>query len=580
MANEGLRAELASLEAELSRLRRIQQELERELAILVGGIVGGYTTMRGFENNVHATLNNASNSMVESGNRIIAAHELQGQIDKLYVRYKQVELSNKKIRAANNKIYYDFAAFRMTRRIVQSLMDNLETGFVSDRVMYRSIEKEQLKAPDYWLTAALIAVMAWRNDDPALTARAVARAVTLDKKMTSIFFMMFNIRCDREAAALEWFKAYQTCSLRGSDERTLLMLATLASKSIRSGFSETGDEKVMNFFEYLIKSRMDAEGFSDEAVADLVGHELTRFSRAENIDYPLLHNKVSGYDRLTALMSGAGSTVRVHDYYATIAGSTTVERSDRLKEFIDELVAAPNKEEINTYEEIEYSELIIRLQGDIDTAKVQWEHEQQEKQADLNLINDMVKWVYDSGNTEVDDPMRRNMLMLTMPWHKQGVKCYLEKYRSWFTTKWQLNLESYKAEVDFEQEDQELGKISACFAEKAAGEMAALKDTRSYLCFGGAGVFLVLGIVLAITQKSIAGLGACVVIAVAGALLGFMLMTSNKNERKRIGLRYQAAEAETQNSFRALVAEFARFRHDYEERDAFGEKALDLLDRM
>ena len=53
--------------------------------------------------------------MRSSHQRVIDAIEVQGEIEKMYVRFKQVELANKKIRAANNKKYYDFANYRTVR---------------------------------------------------------------------------------------------------------------------------------------------------------------------------------------------------------------------------------------------------------------------------------------------------------------------------------------------------------------------------------------------------------------------------------------------------------------------------------
>ena len=580
MANEGLRAELASLEAELRRAERINQELQQELGVLVTGIIGGYTTMRNYENEVHSTLDNASGAMIESNNRIIAAHEMQGEIDRIYVRYKQVELANKKIRAANNRIYYDFAAFRMTRRIVQSLMDNLETGFVSDKVMYKIIEKEQLKAPDYWLTAALVAVMAWRNDNQELTERAVARAVTLDKKMTCIFFMMFNIRCDREAAALEWFKAYQSCSLTGSDDRVFLMLVTLASKSVRTTFSESGDGEIVDFFEYLIEDRKNVEGYSDDGVASLVTGELSKFSGFEAADYPQLLNKIHDSEKVLALINGAGAVVKIHDFYARVVECKVVEKNERLKEFIDEIVAVPNSTEIEAYEEIEYNELIIAHQGDIDSAKAQWALRQAERQGNFVLIDSMLKWIFDLSSSEIDDSMRRQMLLLTIPWHKKGVEAFAEDYRKLFTTKWQLGLENYDKVVDFDQEDKELKRIESYFSEKAASEMAAVKDTLAYASLGGAAVALILGIAVTVTQGGFGGLGFGAVISVLLVIFGLVTISNGKNERKRIQLHNQAIETEVRNTLKTLVLEFSRFRKDYEEKDAYAERAIDVLGRL
>ena len=111
-------------------------------------------------------------------------------------------------------------------------MDNMDLQMVSDDIIYKSIEKQHLQIPDYWLTCVLISVMAWKNDDRELADHAMARALELEKKDAAIFYMLFNIRIGREEAALKWFDVYQECELKGSDEKTFLLLFSLLNKTI------------------------------------------------------------------------------------------------------------------------------------------------------------------------------------------------------------------------------------------------------------------------------------------------------------------------------------------------------------
>ena len=101
-------SDIASLRAELSRQQRINSELRSELWELASGISAAENEMSNFRNHVTGTLNESVQRIDNSHERILRSYEIQGEIDKLYVCFKQMELANKKIRECNNKKYYEF----------------------------------------------------------------------------------------------------------------------------------------------------------------------------------------------------------------------------------------------------------------------------------------------------------------------------------------------------------------------------------------------------------------------------------------------------------------------------------------
>ena len=100
-------SDVASLRAELSRQQRINSELRSELYELERGVYSAEREMSNFRDNVMGSLNNSAQKINDSHNRILQAYEVQGEIDKMYVCFKQMELANKKIRECNNKKYYE-----------------------------------------------------------------------------------------------------------------------------------------------------------------------------------------------------------------------------------------------------------------------------------------------------------------------------------------------------------------------------------------------------------------------------------------------------------------------------------------
>ena len=189
---------IASLEAELSRQQSINYELRSELNTIASGVNRAYERLENERSKIANALDHSNNMLEQSKSKMAMALETQYEIESLYVRFKAMELANKQIRACNNKKYYEFGNYRTVRKIVQGLMDNLDMNLVSEQIIYKTVEKEHLKTPDYWLTCVLLSVMAWQTDDKYLADRAMAIALQLDKKDSEKFAMeMQNIMSEQ-----------------------------------------------------------------------------------------------------------------------------------------------------------------------------------------------------------------------------------------------------------------------------------------------------------------------------------------------------------------------------------------------
>ena len=207
MSNYSLKAEVSRLESKLREIEHENSRLRAEIATTVRSVNDADNKLAGYNQQVRNMLESANGTINQSINQALSSYELQGQIDQLYTRFKCVELANKKIRTLNNKKYYDFNNYRTVRKIVTGLMDNLDLNLVSDGVIYKSIERQHLQTPDFWLTPVLISIMAWKNDDRLLADRAMETAYKLDRKNSSIFYMIFNMRMERDHAAVKRFRS-------------------------------------------------------------------------------------------------------------------------------------------------------------------------------------------------------------------------------------------------------------------------------------------------------------------------------------------------------------------------------------
>ncbi|MDR2356183.1 MAG: hypothetical protein LBE16_08320 [Clostridiales Family XIII bacterium] len=566
-----LRSEVSRLENELRQAERINQELKNELFTVSNGVSQARHTLEDYNQYMRETLQNASERMQHSHRRVIDAVALQGEIEKLYVRFKNIELANKKIRAANNKKYYDFSNYRTVRKIVQGIMDNLDVNMVSDETITKSIALQHLQIPDYWLTCVLISVMAWKNDDRDLADRAMARAVFLDKKHSAIFYMLLNLRLQRDEAALKWFAVYRECEQKGDDRNTFLMLFSLISKTIAETIDETARAQISAYINDFILSCAQAEGYSEADIVERIRYNYARLQPVERLEYATLQKCSGAYDALAANMLRAKNNINILEFILRTVNVPVEQKNAFLKGYIDELIAAPNPAEESVYDEIAYNELVIRLQGDTDAAEAQFETERQRAKNDINLIAEMVGWIYERGNREISGQIRLNLFTLTKGLQEKALEAYTADYRGKRTSIIPIAINDYTSTADLLNESAEISKMESYYTEVKRGALAAVKDLKAYLCFGAAALALAGGFFLAYPLFALTAVGAG---------FGVFVLYANRSERNRLESVCRDNIRAAADVLRKLFLEFRQYEEQFDAYDAYHDRIVNELNKL
>ena len=566
MSNYELRAEVSRLESELREIERENNALSSEISSTINSVNQAERNLADYNQHIRNTLDNANGTINSSINRALDAYELQGQIDKLYARYKNVELANKKIRALNNKKYYDFNNFRTVRKIVQGMMDNLDLNMVSDAIIYKSIERQHLKTPDFWLTPALLSVMAWKNDDKPLADRATAEAVKLDMKNSCMFYMIFNMRMGRESAAVKWFFEYQKCELKGSDENTFLMLFSLISKTLSDTVDDETARLISDYIHRLIVECAGKERYSEDDVVGLICSRMTSLLKPESYDLPTLAKHCKDYGGMNRMSNYANNNYNILEFIMKIKNVPIAERNTYLKKYLNELLTKPNDVEIKTYNEIEYNELVIRLNGDVELAKEKFDAELLRRESELNIISSIISWIYDFGNDDVNGQMRLNMFTLVKTLQEKAADLYFKNYRSMYKDVRLVQILDYSTDVNFTQEAAENSKVESFYQEQQQVELATVKSLSAYIAFGVAAACGIASPFLSLFLLVGTGIG---VIAGAGILI------TNNFKKKNIVLRIQKQKSNVLEILHKMYVEYEQFKGIYEERDAISERIME-----
>lgn len=569
MSNYALQTELNRLQAELASVERINRELIAELGTIVTGVGAAHRTLDDYNASIQKTLIEGNNRMHYSHQRTVDALAMQGEIERIYARFKQIELANKKIRECNNKKYYDFGNYRSVRKIVQALMDNLDVKMVSDATIYKSVDKAHLQSPDYWLTCVLISIMAWRNDDKLLAERSMELALSMDKKSSAVFYMLFNIRMHRESAALKWFKLFTECEITGADQRTMLMLFSLIAKTLNDDIDDETRSEVSAFIKKMLKDNVNASFYNEDYIVEYIVSYLRRMVRYDQMNLTMLNRYCTEINTLVDIMMRARSNETILELMIKILNVTEAERNTFIKDFIDELIAAPNQVEKDVYDEIELNEAIIKFEGDVESAKAYFEKNYLRKEVEINLIEEMIRWIYDKDE-DVADQLRANMLRLTSEYNERAVEQFAEEYRSRYKHNYQCKIDDYTSDVDFTREEEEFKKIAEFNRSKMMIEKAKIKTWPAIVGF-------VLGIA--------AGAGAffysyaLFVITALGIGFGIFSLIGNSKKVKLLESRCDEDTRSMQDTMKAVFADFRKYDEEYRHYDSYNDRILEELSK-
>lgn len=571
MSNYDLRSKLSQVQSELRQVERENAELRGELATIEHGVSRAHQDLEDYNGRIRSTLDNCNGVMISSHQKVIDAIAVQGEIERMYVRFKQIELANKKIRAANNKKYYDFANYRTVRKIVQGIMDNLDVHMVSDKTITKSVEVQHLQTPDYWLTCVLISVMAWKNHDRELAERAVARAINLDKKDSAIFYMLFNLRMGRDDAALKWFYTYQECELKGSDQRTFLMLFSLVSKTLADKVEDSTRNEIFTFIRKVMDANMRASGYSEEETIDRIRRYIRRMQPNEHLEYAMLRKYCTEFEQMSAVMMQAKGNISILEFILRTVHVPAEQKNTFLKGYIDELIAAPNQVEKDVYDEIAYNEMVIRYEGDVEAAKEAFSAEQTKKTNDLNLIAEMIDWIYEREGQDVNAQVRLNMFTLTKALQERAIDAHVEDYRSRRKVTYNVAIGDYQTQVNFRREDEEYDKVRTYFTGLRDEAIAAIKGWKAFVGFG-VGAAAAVGAFFAGYWLF--------AIALIAAGYGAGVLISNNSKRKQLAQKCEESMKATGDILQQLFSEFRKYQAELDEYDSYYERIKNELSQI
>ncbi len=569
MSNADLRAELSRLQSELRHLEAENARLQGELDRSISGLHNIHSGLTNYQNGVKNALVQARERLDSSEATAENAYGLQQQIEELYPLYKNMEEADKRIRELNNKKYYDFKNYRMIRKIMQGLMDNLDFSLVKEELIYKAVEKGHLQTPDYWLTCALLSIMSWKSDKREVAERAVAEAYRLSPKDSCVFYMIMNLRLGREETALNWLSLFEQQDLKRSDHETFLMMFSLISKTVYENVSTNVRNRVENFVNRIIRESMEREGYSEQQIISQISEYLASTRNNGTYTYPAIQQYSSDYGNLTNTLDLAENNYNILEKLRQIVNARIEDRNKFLKEYIDKLIEKPNDVEKDTYKEIDYNEKIILFKGDIAKAKAAFDEEQNYEVEEINLIYEMMNWIHAPEKEEVNPQMRTNMFMIMKNLEQNGYQLYRSIYLAHVKSIFHIKVNDYESDANLANPSSEYSKVRGFYSSILSQKLAGIKDTMAYVFFVLAAAAIVGGVFL-MSAMALFAIGAAVLV-----IAGVAKLVGNRTERANLTKQCENNIESVSNIIQKMAGEYAKAMNLFGTYDAVSEEILD-----
>ena len=551
--------EISRVQSQIAEQRNINYELRTELGELTSGINQASDHWQKLTQFINGTLQTGAARVADSHEIALRAYELENEIEKMYALYKQMEKANKKIRECKNRIYYEFANYRAVRKIVEAMLNNIEVSFVSDSTLTKAIEKKHLQLPDYWLTCALLAIMAWKRDDKTMAEKTLERACKLDLKNSSIFFFAFHLRMGKLTTALKWFQSYQQCEHTGEDQLNILILFSVAANTLREEIDDSLTNAVSLYIDQMMQEQLQTEGYSEQEVVSRITACLSGLQTHEAIDYPVLCKNTKEKDYLFYEMNAARSTIAYLDFIKKTVHVTDDSKKNYLNDFIDDVIRRSNAAEKDVNNEIVRNEYIISYQGDVESAEKTYQEYLAHKENQFDIIREMIEWIY-HPDQNVGASERMRMFIMTKALNQMAVEAKVNEYRSRFKYVLEAKIGDYETSMDFNAHEAERQKVDEYFRAKEQELLSMVKLWPAFVFFGIAVLALVLTIIV---KQPIFIVG-----TVFGVLAGVLKILLSNRKKSKIS-KDCAIEAEnTKGIVDSMFDEFSRYVKEYQENDA------------
>lgn len=563
--------EINRVTIQIQHAKNVQYELQAELNTLVHNM-GILTSKIAAEGNAASRRLSQGQEIIGSADKDVS--DLYYAIDYLassYFKFKEMSTASKNVTDATDEYFTKYKEFNRLRRIVLGYVIGLDQNFASSETMRRVVEKVYLQNTDYWLAYAAAAVMLWSSDEREAAARAVNKAVYMDYSISSVFFLLINLRFTRVEAAKKWYLAYLDrvdLDHLGAEWEQLLEAYLSGVFGVEPAFTEMVQSYFANMFEQLESTHPT---FGMETADKTVAYA-SNYLHVTSNEFEGLRRYCPEYEEMKTLLGEAEKNAVLTEQFRGYwdAGTEPDETLyERVEDILYDLISTPVGKEDEVLRKIDLNKKILRAKGDVVQAQkaFDYEHAETEKKTLADLL---FKWGFSSENKNVDNRVRRFSIGYLKKYIARGFQKFAQDYRLREKERYVIEIDGWKESCDENSYEKASGSLSRHYS----------RDSLKNVISDKYAVVFIAMLVASVVALALCAVSFNKVVLTAGILLGvaggFLLW------RRIVDLNEMLA-AKLQKSLtilRQCIMEIGQWRTLYHKADMQNEDLVGLFETI
>ncbi|MBQ7140333.1 MAG: hypothetical protein IJO32_02385 [Bacilli bacterium] len=345
--------------------------LESNLGAVAGSlqdVVGNISSVSGHVNKVDEKVNNMSTEVKSLADQI---KEFMSETKMLSV----VTNAKQSILMASQELDKKYGHYDTIRRQTTGILQSTDMSVIKKSTLESMTEETIMKAPNYWLAKALVALSAWINNNRELANNALKEAMAQDDEKTSLLFCLICRRANKLESSIKWIDRYLTMQdpskmenkiitvmdafasgLFGIDTKVLLLQkidAWTNELETRAGINEMPKNRWINF----IEEKMNSIEIDDKM-------------------YPYLAQFSTSWPQIKEILALSETHNEMYKYFNTIMNSrddSIISVTNQVDNMLNNLVFNYDSEELELRREIAKNKFIVEENGNVEKAYKRFE---------------------------------------------------------------------------------------------------------------------------------------------------------------------------------------------------------------
>ncbi len=550
--------ENAQLAAELDAAQHNVQVLTSNVGVLEG--------------NVHATMSGLADTVGTTDQDISFLFNALREVTDQYFVFKNLSAASKNLTMYTDEYYTRFSFYNKLRRITLGYVIGLDNAIISDESLRKQVEKAYLQNTEYWLAYAIMAVMLWAENEREAANRAMVKALAMDYHRSCVFFLLINLRFERQQTAREWYLNYleKIDPSRLGDEFQYLLQAYLNGlfgndKEFEALVSE-------NMKRMMEQAEATTVGFGEKFVNGTFDYARAHLHRTEET-FPTLNEVCEESQRLLQLLSDAekhGEFAATYIQLAEEPEDLAEEQAQRVENVLYGLINGYDDAEWRVVKEQKRNEAVIEAKGDMEAANEKFELLYAHLNEKKPLSDLMLTWAFSDDPTQTNNTVRRFTISMMKERIYRGYEKFAEYYRREEPDRVKLTIDGCSMVLKEDEVNNGTQTLETYFNKNKMKNLLADKQVKIY------GVVCIAALLILVIMAFSFSPVALTIGVLAGVLGGFLLWRRIVDVGKILAERKRLAQVKLTQA----MEELERWRKCYHAADIHLSDVKDALDRF